>query len=53
MAEAIAEEREAVKLAPDSANIQAGLGLTLIKAGQNQEGGKSMRQPCAWPLGTP
>ena len=38
MAEAIAEEREAVKLAPDSANIQAGLGLTLIKAGQNQEG---------------
>jgi tetratricopeptide (TPR) repeat protein len=38
MAEAITEEREAVKLAPDSANIQAGLGLTLIKAGQNQEG---------------
>jgi 4-amino-4-deoxy-L-arabinose transferase-like glycosyltransferase len=38
MAEAIAEEREAVKLAPDSANIQAGLGLTLIEAGQKQEG---------------
>ena len=38
MAEAIAEEREAVKLAPDSAAIQAGLGLTLIEAGQNLEG---------------
>jgi thioredoxin-like negative regulator of GroEL len=38
MAEAIAEEWEAVKLAPDSANIQAGLGLTLIEAGQKQEG---------------
>ena len=38
MAEAIAEEREAVKLAPDSAPIQAGLGLTLIEAGQEQEG---------------
>jgi Dolichyl-phosphate-mannose-protein mannosyltransferase len=38
MAEAVAEDREAVALAPDSANIQAGLGLTLIEAGQSQEG---------------
>src|SRR6266702_1065666 len=38
LAEALAEEREAVKLAPDSAQIQAGLGLMLIQAGQKQEG---------------
>jgi 4-amino-4-deoxy-L-arabinose transferase-like glycosyltransferase len=38
MAEAVAEAQEAVKLAPDSASIQAGLGLTLMEAGQKQEG---------------
>ena len=38
MAEALAEAQEAVKLAPDSANIQAELGLTLMAAGRIQEG---------------
>ncbi len=38
MAEAVAKSEEAARLAPDSANIQAGLGLTLIEAGRNQEG---------------
>jgi tetratricopeptide (TPR) repeat protein len=38
MAEAIAEAQEAVKLAPDSASMQAGLGLTLMAAGEKQEG---------------
>ena len=38
MAEALAEAQEAVKLAPDSANIEAELGLTLMAAGLIQEG---------------
>lgn len=38
MTEAIAEAQEAVKLAPDSASMQAGLGLTLMSAGRRQEG---------------
>lgn len=37
MPEAIAEAQEAVRLAPDSADIQAGLGRTLMAAGQTQE----------------
>jgi 4-amino-4-deoxy-L-arabinose transferase-like glycosyltransferase len=38
MAEAVAEAQEAAQLAPDSASMQAGLGLTLIEAGRKQEG---------------
>ncbi len=38
LAEAVAEAQEAAKLAPDSANIQAQLGLILMQAGRNQEG---------------
>lgn len=38
MTEAVAEAQEAVKLAPDSANIEAELGLTLMAAGRIQEG---------------
>ncbi|MDP9052471.1 MAG: phospholipid carrier-dependent glycosyltransferase [Acidobacteriota bacterium] len=38
MSEAIAKSEEAVQLAPDSANIQADLGITLIKAGRTEEG---------------
>jgi tetratricopeptide (TPR) repeat protein len=37
MAEAIAEAQEAVKLAPDSADIQASLGRTLMAAGRTQD----------------
>ena len=37
MPEAIAEAEEAVRLAPDSADIQAALGRTLTAAGQTQE----------------
>lgn len=36
--EAIAKSEEAVQLAPDSAEIQAGLGTILMKAGRTQEG---------------
>lgn len=38
MAEAVTEAQESVKLAPDSASMQATLGLTLIGAGRKQEG---------------
>jgi hypothetical protein len=38
MAEAVAEAQEAARLAPDSASMQAGLGLTLMQAGRVQEG---------------
>ena len=38
MAEAVAEAQEAVTLAPDSAEMQAGLGLALMGAGRIQEG---------------
>jgi hypothetical protein len=38
MIEAIAEAEKAAKLAPGSASIQAGLGLTLMGAGRTQEG---------------
>ena len=38
MAEALAEAQEAARLAPDSASMQAGLGLTLMGAGRTQEG---------------
>lgn len=38
MAEAVAEAHEAVTLAPDSAEMQAGLGLALMGAGRIQEG---------------
>jgi tetratricopeptide (TPR) repeat protein len=38
MSEAIAELEEAVQLAPDSAAIQAGLGIILIEAGRTEEG---------------
>jgi 4-amino-4-deoxy-L-arabinose transferase-like glycosyltransferase len=37
MPEAIAEAQEAVRLAPDSADIQAALGRTLTAAGQTQD----------------
>jgi hypothetical protein len=37
MPEAVAEAQEAVKLAPDSADIQAALGRTLTAAGQTQD----------------
>jgi Dolichyl-phosphate-mannose-protein mannosyltransferase len=36
--EAEAEAQEAARLAPDSASMQAGLGLTLMGAGRTQEG---------------
>ncbi|HEY3616822.1 MAG TPA: phospholipid carrier-dependent glycosyltransferase [Candidatus Sulfotelmatobacter sp.] len=36
--DAIAKSEEAVQLAPDSAEIQAGLGTILMKAGRTQEG---------------
>jgi 4-amino-4-deoxy-L-arabinose transferase-like glycosyltransferase len=36
--EAIAKSEQAVQLAPDSAEIQAGLGSILMKAGRTQEG---------------
>jgi hypothetical protein len=38
MAEAVAQAQEAARLAPDSASMQAGLGLTLMQAGRVQEG---------------
>ena len=38
LAEAVAEAHEAAQLAPDSASMQAGLGLTLMQAGRKQEG---------------
>jgi hypothetical protein len=38
MTEALAEAQEAARLAPDSASMQAGLGLTLMGAGRMQEG---------------
>jgi hypothetical protein len=38
MEEAVAEAQEAAQLAPDSASMQAGLGLTLMQAGRTQEG---------------
>jgi Flp pilus assembly protein TadD len=38
ISEAVAEAQEAVRLAPDSANMQAGLGLTLMEDGRTQEG---------------
>ncbi len=38
MSEAIVESEEAVQFAPDSADIQTGLGITLIEAGRTQEG---------------
>ncbi len=38
MAEALAEAQEAARLAPDSASMQAGLGLALMGAGRTQEG---------------
>jgi tetratricopeptide (TPR) repeat protein len=37
MPEAVMEAQEAAKLAPDSADIQAGLGRTLMAAGQTEE----------------
>jgi hypothetical protein len=38
MAEAVTEAQEAAKLAPDSADIEAWLGLTLMDAGRTREG---------------
>jgi len=38
MSEAVTEAQEAARLAPDSASMQAGLGLTLMQAGHRQEG---------------
>jgi hypothetical protein len=38
MGEAVWEAQQAANLAPDSASMQAGLGLTLMQAGRTQEG---------------